>query len=1194
MSLFEDELRRAQQFRAQINAREEAERAAEQYQQRAIANQAAQAKQGQGGLGGVLAGIGESIGNVGKGLAGIFGGGIANIGDIATSIATGKVTTKNQDDFSKWLAGSDNLKDARLKNAGTALDAAATVSDLIPGLGTGARVALNIGQGAASGIGQELADNGANASVENALRRGVTGAAAAGAGQFVGNKLAKGVAGNGRIAKALNSNVGKGALTGAAAGAVGGGLGTALYGGDLGQTLAGALQGAGGGALGGGAMAGTMGLLGTGLDKIGRKINPDAANVVNQLPESTIAKQAVEVEKPNRRGIAITDYDAGEQRVNVRRPNAPTNEYSLGKNVGSTLDGVLGPDNPRKLPNAKRPTDAELFSKQTGGKFDNAADFLREYPQELENIKNTYPEVYEAVRKGARDYSDLNALQFDGTGADSKSGLPELNRQQYYEDTIGKLHATDAFGGKTSTSYADVPDYMRNHLLNDTTGQLNGRTLQNDDILREFFRGQYGDRVDNMDLGELYDAYERLAQAANQNEIYTPENIANGIRMNDINDDVTGAFVNDLGLRQNIDVNQYPSLRKPLEVGIETPDNAETVYTKRTLPARNEQNLPAVRGQVAPAAQEEVPLIQKGTPEYEAIKQQEYIDNRRRELRNTVTEGIRSQYGTIRLGDRINGLDDAIMELAGYGLTKRSQIDGFSNRITGKNGEMSKAIRRAMNESGKTDGRIDITMDDVYRASGASGNKAAMDKIESRFNSIGKKYTVDADGSMNRSDMYDFGRELEREGYRMIEYAGRSKDALGVDSALGEAMRMLGENYIAKATDGVDMGKYINANKLKNLLPGNEAWAAHVDQTIPNIKTVSDARSFMAAPTKLSLLADAVEYNKGTYGSNVGNLAKDGTQAIRAITSGNPAKAVVQYAGAKAANSNVVKDRVVKNALKKYNNIEAGATGRLGAGKITEGIGNKISGVTKALNNDTLNNASYAGVLPTFGDVATRQIARQAGLAAYDDAALANEQNNAQSAFNAAQTDYQNALGNYQNVVAQAQAQEQANSAGARQLETLSGAMDRALAAGDIKAYGQLADLYQQAYKIYGADLEKTTAEPKALSANQSKALAAQQQLEQLATMRPDAGTAMADIPVLSGLIGLTGGNEYANQSKALATTLGYLLSGANIKESEAARIGQSYVPNAYDSEAVRQQKLARARQLIQSYMSSTDDLTQA
>ena len=186
------------------------------------------------------------------------------------------------------------------------------------------------------------------------------------------------------------------------------------------------------------------------------------------------------------------------------------------------------------------------------------------------------------------------------------------------------------------------------------------------------------------------------------------------------------------------------------------------------------------------------------------------------------------------------------------------------------------------------------------------------------------------------------------------------------------------------------------------------------------------------------------------------------------------------------------------------------------------------------------------------------------------------------------------AVGNYQNVVAQGQQLEQQMSQGAQQLQRISSAMDAALAAGDITSYGKLADLYQQAYKIYGADATASTTEAKALSANQSKALAAQQQLEQLATMRPDAGTAMADIPVLSGLIGLTGGNEYANQAKALATTLGYLLSGANIKESEAERIGQSYVPNAYDSEAVRQQKLARARQLIQSYMGDTNDLAQA
>jgi hypothetical protein len=522
------------------------------------------------------------------------------------------------------------------------------------------------------------------------------------------------------------------------------------------------------------------------------------------------------------------------------------------------------------------------------------------------------------------------------------------------------------------------------------------------------------------------------------------------------------------------------------------------------------------------------------------------------------------------------------MELAGYGLTKRSQIDGFANRITGSNGEMSKAIRKAMVESGKTDGRLDIDMPEVYRQAGASDNKSAKDQISSRFNSIGKKYTVDENGYMNRSDMYDFGRELEKEGYRMIEYAKRTKDAGGVDSAYGKAMLILGENYIAKATDGVPMGDYINVNKLKNVLPGNEAWAKHVDEVVPTIKTVSQARSFMAAPTKLSLLADAAEFNKGTYGSNVGNMANEGKQAVKAITSNNLARAGAQYVAAKTLDSNAIKDRVIKNAIKQYKNIEAGGNGRTGikgkVGAIAGGIGKKMDNIGRTINNNTLQGDVLNGAL---GDLATRRIARGTAMSEASNIRTNKDLAEAQNLANEAITNYQNANMAYQNAMAQPQVQSQ----GASQLQTLSDAMDRALAAGDIKAYGQLADLYKQAYSIYG---QKT----KALSANQSKALTGLQQVEQLAQMTPDFGTALANSP-LSFLVNMTGGNEYANQAQSLALTLGYLQSGANITPREAENIGKSYVPTAYDSEQVRQQKLARARQLLNNYLGDTTALEQ-
>ena len=1136
------------------------------------------------GLAAVLNGIGQSIGNLGDSIYNMFGTGAASIRDLFTGNAGTAKYTKEWKQYRKEQMGDKDMsdKDYYLKTGGKALDAAATASDLIPGLGTGARIALNVGQGVASGVGQQFADNGSNVTEDDLIKAGLIGGASAGAGQLAGLKLGQKALKNpatSKIGKALQSNVGRAALTGAASGATGGGLASALNGGSF---IGGALEGAKTGALGGATIAGTMGLIGSGLNKVNKKITTPTAQAVAEAPEATITKPVVPdtPETPaaaTRRGIPVTDYDAGEQAVKVRRPNAPTGEYSLGKNAGSTLDGILGPNNPRKLPNATTPDTATIFKNATDTNdiydfISQASDAGMDVMDYMKGILS--PEDYAAFRQNAADYAALNGLAFDNTNVANKTNLPQLDRQQYYEDTIGKLQAQ---GGQMRA--ADVPDYMASHLKNDAAKSM-GMVQDNQSILRELFND------DTSDIGELYKRYEDLAQAANQNEVYTPENLVNGLRMDkDLANRATDAIIAEYGGRKNVNVDAYPSLRKPIDVGFEGAPSDETVYTKRILPGKTEQNLPAKATPAQLAPVEDTPLIQKGTPEYEALKRQEYTDNRARELRNTVTENVRNQYGTIRLNDRINGLDDAIMELAEYGLTKRSEIDGFANRITGKDGEMSKAIRKAMNNAGKTDGRLDITMDDVYRSSGAAGNKAATEKIKSRFNAIGKKYTVDADGGMNRSDMYDFGKELEREGYRNIERGGRTQNA--DTEVYGEAMRTLGEQYIAKATDGVDMSKYINANRLKNLLPGNEAWAAHVDQSVPNIKTVSDARSFMAAPTKLSLLADAAEYNKGTYGSNMGNFSKDSTQAVRAMTSGRPLRAGTQFVAAKILDSDAARDRITRNAMKQYKNIKAGGTGKAGVkgaiSKAANWTGEKIGNIGKTLNNDNFSSASYAGVLPTFGDVATAQLARQAGLGASRSQEANSQLNAAQNELLDAQTQYQDAA----NTLASLSTADTAANKGVQQLQTISNAMEAALAAGDITAYGQLADLYKKAYAIYGQD---TTTIPKALSATQSKALAAQQQLDQLAQMSPDAGTALANSP-LGFLVNLGGGNEYANQAKALATTLGYLLSGANIRETEAERIGQAYVPSAFDSEPVRQQKLARAKQLIQSYMASTDDL---
>ena len=50
---------------------------------------------------------------------------------------------------------------------------------------------------------------------------------------------------------------------------------------------------------------------------------------------------------------------------------------------------------------------------------------------------------------------------------------------------------------------------------------------------------------------------------------------------------------------------------------------------------------------------------------------------------------------------------------------------------------------------------------------------------------------------------------------------------------------------------------------------------------------------------------------------------------------------------------------------------------------------------------------------------------------------------------------------------------------------------------------------------------------------------------------------------------------------------IGYMLSGANIKQDEAEAIGKAYVPQPFDNDATRQYKLQQARKIIQQYQNT-------
>lgn len=193
----------------------------------------------------ILGGMAQGFTDFGKGLVDMFGTGGAAIGDLVEGIRTGKVTTKNQDDFRKWLYQTDSVEDAAAKGLGTALNGVQTIIDYIPGVGAVTKNPLfNAGQGALGGLADEFKTYGKDYDLARAGERAAISAGGALASSSLGDAL-KGTG---------NPLLSSGTVQGLARGATGGAITAGGYAGiDGGDVLQSALQGAGTGALIGGA-----------------------------------------------------------------------------------------------------------------------------------------------------------------------------------------------------------------------------------------------------------------------------------------------------------------------------------------------------------------------------------------------------------------------------------------------------------------------------------------------------------------------------------------------------------------------------------------------------------------------------------------------------------------------------------------------------------------------------------------------------------------------------------------------------------------------------------------------------------------------------------------------------------------------------------------------------------------------------
>lgn len=363
----------------------------------------------------ILGGMAQGFLDFGKSAVDLFGTGGAAIGDLVDTIKTGKVSTKNQDDFRKWLYNTDSVQDAAAKGLGTALNGVQTVTDYIPGIGAVTRNPLfNAGQGALGGLADEFKTYGKDYDLGRAGQRAAVSAGAALASGGLGDALKK------SANPLLSSGAVQGLARGATGGAITGGGYAAIDGGDIAQS---ALQGAGTGALIGGA---------TGA-------------IQDFMPARTY-------------DMALTDEEKAARIANAKNMLAneqdPERIAELNNQINS-LGG--GPDGARNYRTFATGDEArEYFSKSNPAYWDGLPSSVDEGIQEY--TRNGYSRVNDMLRTGQDNYGypDTDVLIGDIERGIEGYNLPDDIKvyRRSAADAYKNLGVGDTFTdeGFTSTS----------------------------------------------------------------------------------------------------------------------------------------------------------------------------------------------------------------------------------------------------------------------------------------------------------------------------------------------------------------------------------------------------------------------------------------------------------------------------------------------------------------------------------------------------------------------------------------------------------------------------------------------------------------------------------------------------------------------------------------------------------------------
>ena len=370
--------------------------------------------------------------------------------------------------------------------------------------------------------------------------------------------------------------------------------------------------------------------------------------------------------------------------------------------------------------------------------------------------------------------------------------------------------------------------------------------------------------------------------------------------------------------------------------------------------------------------------------------------------------------------------------------------------------------------------------------------------------------------------------------------------------------------------------------QMRNAFPNNEKWQNAIDTEISGATTIRDLRHSIKDLTRANIFITNGDENFSTVGGRMSARYND----LPTTKAGVRNKAV-NAVWDKIADSKLAKNLRLKSYDKQMRGDTAETTGV--ATQPTETptpatpVNNNYNPTTQLFNaigrTEGLTNAEQARTAQYL----TNAVAEENGTPKAPNAGVGSlEELVAPQASSTTSTSVYDSVYGTPTTTTGSSASQTTNyfqPTGDYWTDILANAMSRAIDADDVTAFASLYGMYQDAL----SKIQKQTTSTQKLSSTQQRANAAMNSLERLSGMTPDLAYNLSNIPLIGGIATL-GGNDYESEAKSLAQQIGYMVSGSNIKDSEAEAIGKSYVPQPWDNEQVRQNKLRRAYEIISQY----------